>query len=95
LLGHAARRYVRYAKERGELVTYAVVLMAEVAGEFRPVRLFDNAHGTNDMHRYTRDGIKMPAETFHFGTASDAMNAAIQVIDESWEQMVEPWLREI
>jgi hypothetical protein len=94
-LGDAAWRFERFVTERGELVRYAVVLMAEVEGERQPVRLFDNAHGTHDMHRYTRDGIKLPAEIFHFGPASAAKSAAIREIEENWRQMVEPWLREI
>jgi hypothetical protein len=32
------------------------------------VRVYDAAHGHNEMHRYTRSGGKEPGEVFHSGT---------------------------
>jgi hypothetical protein len=56
------------------------------------VRLFDCSHGDrNDRHRYTFDGAKGPAETFHHGTPSEAMNDAIDLIKSTCERMIERW----
>lgn len=42
-------------KTRGnEVIDYAVVLLLEVEGKTKTIRLYDGAHGHNEMHRYTR-----------------------------------------
>jgi hypothetical protein len=77
-----------------DVVSYAVTLLAEIDGEWRTVVVFDCSHGDrNDRHRYTFDGVKGPAEIFHHGTPSEAMNDAIDLIDESHERMIERWRR--
>ena len=87
------RYIVRWETERS-VVSYAVTLLAEIDGDWRTVVVFDCSHGDrNDRHRYTFDGIKGPAETFHSGTPSEAMNDAIDLINESHERMIERWRR--
>jgi hypothetical protein len=44
--------------QRGREVTdYSVVLVVEIDGRREAVRLYDGAHGENEVHKYTRDGI--------------------------------------
>jgi hypothetical protein len=45
------------------------------------------------MHRHTLSGGKEPAVIFHRGTASEALQAALQSIDHGYEEMVIGWLR--
>jgi hypothetical protein len=88
-----ARYVVRWADER-DVVSYAVTLLAQVGGSWRTVVLFDCTHGDrNDRHRYTFDGVKGPAETFHHGTPSEAMNDAIDLIKATHERMIDGWRR--
>ena len=45
------------------------------------------------MHRHTISGGKQPAETFHYGTPSEAFNEALKAIDGGYEEMIAAWLR--
>jgi hypothetical protein len=87
------RVVVRRVIERGRLITYAVALVVSDGTRWRTVRLFDNAHGIHEMHRYTRDGGKQPGETFHHGTPPEALRVARREIAEGWEEMVRAWRR--
>jgi hypothetical protein len=90
-LGLGVRLLVRWVAER-DIVSYAVMLLVETDGDWRTVVLFDCSHGDrNDRHRYTFDGAKCPATTFHRGTPSEAMNDAIDLIGSSYERMIEQW----
>lgn len=92
-IGRGARIRVRWATERG-VVSFAVMLLAEIDGAWRTVVLFDCTHGDrNDRHRYSLDGVKGPAETFHRGAPSEAMNDAIDLIKTSYGRMIEQWRR--
>jgi hypothetical protein len=88
-IGDAAEMIVRYETVRGRLVSYSVVLTVRGIGT---VRVFDNAHGINEMHRYTRSGEKLPGVEFDRGTPSEAMNAATGWIRAGWEEMRRPWM---
>jgi hypothetical protein len=70
-----ARMYVRWRTSRGDVVDYAVTLIATEAGEARTIRVYDGAHGVNEMHRYTRDHGKQPATVFHDGTLGEGLVA--------------------
>jgi len=92
-LGIDGRILVRWETER-DVVGYAVTLLAEVDGEWRTVVLFDCSHGDrNDRHRYSFDGVKSSAETFHRGTPGEAMRDAIHLITTSHERIIERWRR--
>jgi hypothetical protein len=67
---------VRFTTDQGRLVSYTVLLLAREAREWRTIRVYDNSHGANEMHRYTREAGKQRATSFHQGTAAEAMNAA-------------------
>jgi hypothetical protein len=84
---------VRFFTQHGEVADYAVVLLVEKHGEWHAIRVYDNAHQINDMHRYNREGEKQPAETFHKGSAGEALRSAIETIRSGYSEMVEPWRR--
>jgi hypothetical protein len=85
--------HVEFTTDRREIVDYAIVLLIELDGEFETIRLYDGAHGENELHRYTREGDKQPAEIFHRGTLSQGMRAAIEEIERGYQTMIESWHR--
>ena len=44
---------VAFVKQRREITNYSVVLTMEHAGREVTVRVYDSAHGINDLHRHT------------------------------------------
>lgn len=84
--------HVEFVTDRRDVIDYAVVLLIVVAAEqIEAVRVYDGAHGVNEMHRYSRRGGKQAAETFHRGTLGAGMRAAIQAIKHSYRPMIEAW----
>ncbi len=82
---------VRWETER-VVVRYAVLLIAQDRGRPRPVLVFDCSHDdSNDLHHYSRDGVKGPATQFHMGTPSEALPIAIGLISDGYEGMIEQW----
>ena len=92
LLG--AFMHVEFKTDRREIVDNAVVLLIEVDGERETVRLYDGAHRENELHRYTREGIKQPGEIFHRGTLAQGMRAAIEETERGYQTMIESWHRQ-
>jgi hypothetical protein len=92
-LGVEAAIDVRFFTQRGVVVLYATVLLVEERGVWRTVRLYDNSHQINDMHRYNAEGEKQPAETFHSGSAGEALQSAIEAIRSGYSEMIESWRR--
>lgn len=84
---------VRFVTRRGVLVDYAVVLLVEERERLCTVRVYDNAHGAHDMHRYNRAGEKQPAEAFHHGSASEAFQNALNAVRDGYSEMIESWRR--
>ncbi|MGA7704855.1 MAG: hypothetical protein WB998_08165 [Solirubrobacteraceae bacterium] len=82
---------VRFFTRRGDVTDYTVVLLAEEGGAWRAVRVYDNAHNVNDMHRYNREDEKQPAEMFHSGTASEALRSAIKTVRDGYSEMIDSW----
>lgn len=93
LLDSTVSMYVEHTIERHGpgVVDYAVVLIVEVDGRRETVRVYDGAHGENELHRYTRDGGKQEAEVFDRGTLGEGMRAAIDEIERGYEAMIEAW----
>lgn len=83
---------VRWEIER-DVLRFAVTLLTSVDGVWRTVVVFDCSHDRNDRHRYSYDGIKGAAVTFHHGTPSEAMNDAIDLIRADHERIIERWRR--
>jgi hypothetical protein len=69
---------------------YAVMLQLRIEGRWQTIRLFDNAHGDHDMHRYT-EAEKQPAERFAEGTVSEVAPMAIRYLIDHWEAIAESW----
>jgi hypothetical protein len=80
-------------REGQPLSQYAVMLQVLRNEDWQTIRLFDNAHGQHDMHRYVLDE-KQPPERFHNGTAREALPAAILHLKEHWQAIVEGWEHE-
>jgi hypothetical protein len=92
-LSEQAKLVAFYETEGGELQRYAVTLVTEDRGELRTVRLYDNAHGEPEMHRYTHAGEKMPATKANGATPSEAYNIALEAVARGFEGMIDGWLR--
>lgn len=85
--------HARLDTEHGQAVRYAVTLVAEEQGELRTVRVYDNAHGEPEMHRYSFAGDKQPAEKAQGSTASEGFNIALDLITAGFQEMIDPWRR--
>jgi hypothetical protein len=59
---------VEWVTDRRFVTDYSVVLAVDEGDETHTIRVYDGAHGVNELHRYTRRGGKASAETFHRGT---------------------------
>lgn len=87
-----ARIVVEFVLDRRAVVDYAVVLTVnDEADEAVTVRVYDGAHGVNQMHRHDRAGKKASAETFHAGTLGEGMRAAIAAVRSGYQEMIEAW----
>jgi hypothetical protein len=86
-----ARMRVRFTTNRREITDYAVLLLIEREGDVLTIRLYDGAHGINELHRYTRKHGKQPAEVFHGGTLGEGMRTAIEQVKRSYLPMIEGW----
>lgn len=75
------------------VVNYSVVLTVDHDGGDVTVRLYDAAHGFNEMHRYTRSGGKQPGEVFHHGTLAEGLNAAYLECRDRYEAIIDAWKR--
>jgi hypothetical protein len=87
------RMRVDFKTERREVADYSVVLLLEESERIETVRLYDGAHGQNELHRYTRQGGKQSAEIFHSGTLGAGMRVAIEAIKRGYQPMIESWRR--
>jgi hypothetical protein len=85
---------VEFTTEGREITDYAVVLLLVRGETTETVRVFDGAHGRNEMHRYTRSGGKKSAELFYAGTLGESMRAAIAAIRRGYGEMIEGWERQ-
>jgi hypothetical protein len=87
-----ARIVVEFTAHRREIVDYAVVLTLDEQDERQAtVRVYDAAHGVNEMHRYDRAGQKAPAEPFHAGTLGEGMRTAITASRTGYKEMIDAW----
>jgi hypothetical protein len=86
-----ARIVVEFSTRGREIIDYAVVLTVDEDGEAVTVRVYDGAHGVNDMHRHDRAGEKAPAVSFHAGTLGEGMRAAIIAVRVGYKEMIDAW----
>lgn len=82
---------VAYTTVKGEVVDYSLVLLLNEVDGLKTIRVYDCAHGFNEMHRYGREIGKQPGVQVHRGTLGEGMNAAIEAIEVSYVAMIEGW----
>ena len=87
-LGENARILVEF--DGRPLERYAIMLQLQIDGRWQTIRLFDNAHGDHDMHRYT-GSEKQPAERFAEGAVNEIAPQAIDYLIEHWEAIADSW----
>jgi hypothetical protein len=85
------RIVVEFTTNRREVTDYAVILTIDDGAGEAAVRVYDGAHGINDMHRCDRRGTKAPAEVFHAGTLGEGMRAAITAVRSGYKEMIDAW----
>jgi hypothetical protein len=83
--------HVRFEYTVREIVDYAVVLTISHGAGRRTVRVYDGAHGFNEMHRYHEAGEKDPGVAFHRGTLGEGMRAAIAEVRAGYDEMIQGW----
>lgn len=84
---------VEFTTNGRDITDYAVVLLLVVDGSVETVRVYDGAHGHNEMHRYARGSGKQPGKPFHAGTLGEGMRAAIAEVENGYGEMIEGWNR--
>jgi hypothetical protein len=85
---------VEFATDGREITDYAVVLLLAVNDSTETIRVYDGAHGHNEMHRYTRSEGKQAGTPFYGGTLGEGMRAAISEIERGYAEMIEGWERQ-
>lgn len=76
-----------------EVTGYSVVLLFEGEGRPETIRVYDSAHGFNEMHRFTRSAGKQVGVEIHSGTLGEGMRSAQKEIKRSYISMIEGWKR--
>jgi len=92
--GIGALLRVQFTTEGSEVIDYAVVLLFDTERGAETIRVYDAAHGHNEMHRYTRSAGKEPGTAFHSGTLGEGMRAAISEVERGYREMIEGWERQ-
>lgn len=92
-LSDSAILYARLDTEHGAAGGYAVTLVALEEGEMKTVRVYDNAHGKPEMHRYNRKGEKQSAESAPGSNASEGFNMALELVSNGYMEMIDGWRR--
>lgn len=82
---------VDFTTRRGRVIAYSVVLLLRTPAGRETVRLYDAAHGYNEMHRYSRLKGKHAGVEFYGGTLGDGLSMAIDEIKNSYAEMIEGW----
>ena len=83
--------FVDFRTERGRVVAYRLVLLLSDTGGTETIRVYDSAHGLNEMHRYTPAGGKQTGETFHSGTLGEGVQIALSEVKKRYLRMIEGW----
>jgi hypothetical protein len=87
-----ARIFVEFETRGRNVMDYAVVLTVdEDDNSVATMRVYDGAHGINEMHRFDRDGRKAEGKTVHAGTLGEGMRAAITAVRTGHKEMINAW----
>ncbi len=73
------------------MIDYSLVLLFATAEGTQTIRVYDSAHGFNEMHRYTRASGKQTGTPFHSGSLGEGMRAAISDVKRNFDEMIEGW----
>lgn len=92
--GLGAMLGIEFKTDGPDVTEYAVVLLLELGDTTETIRVYDSAHGYNEMHRYTRSSGKQPGTAFHSGTLGEGMRAAMADIKTGYREMIEGWERQ-
>jgi hypothetical protein len=92
-LEYHVRLHVEFTTSRREVISYAVILTMQDELGVHTIRVYDAAHGFNELHRHTRSGGKRAGEVFHHGTLGEGLRAAISMCEHGYERMIEGWNR--
>ncbi|HEU4392264.1 MAG TPA: hypothetical protein VFR04_01375 [Solirubrobacterales bacterium] len=82
---------VDHTTERGEVVDYTLILLLATAEGTQTIRVYDSAHGYNEMHRYGRGAGKRTGVQFHSGSLGEGMRSAIDDVKRGFDEMIEGW----
>lgn len=82
---------VQFTTQGRDVVDYAVVLLLDTEKGTETIRVYDSAHGHNEMHRHTRSAGKEPATVFYSGTLGEGMR---EEIEGGYRKMIEGWERQ-
>jgi hypothetical protein len=74
-----------------DVIGYSLVLRLDAEGGAETIRVYDSAHGFNEMHRFTRDGGKQSGTESHRGTLGEGMRTAIEDIKRGYLAMIKGW----
>lgn len=88
-----ARMVVDFTTRRGKVIDYTVVLLFKTRAGAETVRVYDSAHGYNEMHRYTRTSGKQTGTIFHSGSLGEGMRAAVTDVKNGFAEMIKGWQR--
>jgi hypothetical protein len=83
--------YVKFQSKGRDIVEYSLVLVVGAPEEPETVRVYDSAHGFNEMHRFIKEDGKQRGVAFHAGTLGEGMRMAIKSIKSGFQQMIEGW----
>lgn len=86
-----AKMSVDFKTTKGEVVRYSVALVLETRFGVETVRVYDAAHGVNEMHRYTRREGKQDGVVFNDGTLAEGLQAAIEAVKHCHFEIIEGW----
>jgi len=83
---------VSFRTAKGKVIGYSVVLLLAARDGAQTVRVYDAAHGFNEMHRYTRGEGKQDGVVFHRGTLGEGIQAALEAVKTGYREMIEGWM---
>jgi hypothetical protein len=83
--------YVEFRTVGRDVVDYSLVLVLKAPEATDTVRVYDAAHGFNEMHRFGRGDGKRQGVPFHSGTLGEGMRTAMESIKREFKQMIEGW----
>jgi hypothetical protein len=83
--------FVDFRTDRGEVVDYRVVLLFARQGSLETIRVYDSAHGYNEMHRFINAGGKQAGKLFHSGSLGEGLRVAIESVKRNYLWMIEGW----